>query len=256
MRLSIAPRSLSTLLAAAVLTLTTLLAAVAPALAEGSGPSPVLMVISNQDFWYQDYADTRSSLEAAGLEVVVAASTTRPGASRPTVVPDIALADVRAEDYSAIVFSGGWGMAQYQYGFEGTYHDAALHDPRAAALANELIGAFVEGEKHVAAICHGVSVLAYARVDGTSPIEGRTVTGWNGAAPGFELGGQSYPAGTVPARWQVESQGADMPLSAAIGDPQTVADDVIVDGNIITAENYDSAWVFARTLARALRAGR
>ena len=31
------------------------------AVAGGSadGPSPVLMVISNQDFWYQDYADTR-----------------------------------------------------------------------------------------------------------------------------------------------------------------------------------------------------
>ncbi len=99
------------------------------------GPSPVLMVISNQDFWYQDYADTRATLEAAGLEVVVAATTTdvaRPhansgqGADGGFVTPDLALTDVEAEDYSGIVFSGGWGMAQYQYGYEGTYHNSAL----------------------------------------------------------------------------------------------------------------------------------
>ena len=100
----------------------------------------------------------------------------------------------------------------------------------------------------MAAICNGVSVLAWARVDGESLLEGKTVTGWNGSAPGFDLDGQSYPERTVPARWQIESQGATMLLSGAIGDPQTAEDDVWVDGNIITAENYDSAYALGKVL--------
>ena len=31
------------------------------------------------------------------------------------VRPDLALSDVKAEDYSAIVFVGGWGSSMYQY---------------------------------------------------------------------------------------------------------------------------------------------
>jgi putative intracellular protease/amidase len=210
------------------------------------------MVISNQDLWYQDYADTRSSLEAAGLEVVVAAATTETSTPRPTVRPDLTLADVEAEDYSAIVFAGGWGMAQYQYGLEGTYHNSAYRGPRSAALANHLIQEFLQQDKHVSAICYGVSVMAYTRVDGASPLQGKTVAAWNGTLPGFDLGGRSYPAGTVAARWSIGSPNATVALSAAVGDPQTVEDDVIVNGRIITAENYDSAYSFAKALARAL----
>ncbi len=42
-------------------------------------------------------------------------------------------------------------------------------------IVNELIGQFLADNKHVAAICHGVTVLAWARVDGVSPIQGREV---------------------------------------------------------------------------------
>ena len=34
---------------------------------------PVLMVIANNDFYYQEYADPRAALEAAGIPVVVGA---------------------------------------------------------------------------------------------------------------------------------------------------------------------------------------
>lgn len=214
---------------------------------------PVLMVISNQDFWYQDYADTRASLEAQGLDVVVAATTSdvaRPhagsgqGSDGGFVTPDLALTDVEAEDYSGIVFSGGWGMAQYQYGFEGTYHNSAYNGSEETQIAaNDLINAFVEADKHVGAVCYGVSVLAYARVDGESLLDGRTVTGWNGAAPGAKEGYQS-------SRDQIESNGALMLESGSIGDPTTATDDVWIDGNIITAENYDAAYAFGETFAR------
>ncbi|MCC9602514.1 DJ-1/PfpI family protein [Stieleria sp. JC731] len=221
--------------------------------ASADGPSPVLMVISNQDFWYQDYADTRASLEAAGLEVVVAATTTevaRPharsgqGSDGGFVVPDLALSDANANDFSAIVFSGGWGMAQYQYGFEGTYHNSAYNGTRdLKVVVNDLVNAFVEQDKHVAAVCYGVSVLAFADVDGESLLQDRTVTAWNGAAPGADGVGES-------SRGQIERQGATMLPANSIGDTSTSTDDVFIDGKIITAQNYNSASYFGTVVAR------
>lgn len=228
--------------------------AAGPALGDAA-PLPVLMVIANQDFYYQEYSETRASLEREGMQVVVAAGTTEraiPHGRNPRwiVRVDRALADVDTSDYSAIVFVGGWGASAYQYAFEGTYHNPTYRpDPVVARAANELINDFVAQDKYVAAICHGVSVLAYARVDGVSPLAGRVVTGWAGGGPGYKLDGQSFPDATVPTRWHIEKNGATMPLSASAGDPLTVADDVIVDGIIITAENFQSARLLGQTIA-------
>ncbi|TWT38707.1 hypothetical protein [Blastopirellula retiformator] len=218
-------------------------------------PLPVLMVIANQDFYYQEYADTRASLEAAGISVVVAAATmdiatphsgSGEGPDGGLVQPDLTLFDASAVDYSTIVFVGGWGSSQYQYAYEGTYdHSAyngstALHD-----TTNLLINDFVAQDKYVTAICHGVSVLAYARVDGASPIAGHTVSAWGQTAP--SAGGV-----TVSTRSQIEANGATMVDSSSVGDPSTATDDVVVDGRIITAENYDSAALFGTTIANLI----
>lgn len=216
-----------------------------------SEPLPVLMVIANQDFYYQEYGDTRQSIEAAGLEVVVAATTTevaRPhansgqGSDGGFVRPDLALTDVEAEDYSAIVFVGGWGASSYQYAFEGTYNNSAYNSTIAEkTTVNDLINDFVEQDKYVAAICHGVSVLAYARVDGESLLDGKTVSAWAGSAPSSDQ--QIYST-----RDNIELNGGTMVQSGSVGDPTTVADDVIIDGRIITAENYDAAAMFGRVI--------
>ncbi|MEL6109915.1 MAG: DJ-1/PfpI family protein [Planctomycetota bacterium] len=224
---------------------------------QNAAPAPVLLVISNEDFWYQDYADTRASLEAAGLEVVVAAATTDSatphsnsgqGADGGFVTPAIALANVQSEDYSAIVFSGGWGMAQYQYGFEGTYHNSSYNgSDDLRQVVNRLIGEFVDQDKHVAAVCYGVSVLAFAEVDGRGLLEGRTVTGWNGIAPGADGVGQT-------SRSQIERRGANMLASGVVGDASTSTDDVYIDGRIITGENWDSAAHFGHVVATEILA--
>ncbi len=218
-------------------------------------PPPVLMVIANQDFYYQEYADTRASLEAAGLEVVVAATTTDPsaphansgqGAGSGIVTPDLALADASANDYSAIVFVGGWGAASYQYGFEGTYNNAAYNSTeQLKTTVNDLINDFVDQDKYVSAICHGVSVLAWARVDGASPIDGKTVSAWANTSPGSNTAFNT-------TRQEVEYNGGIMVQSGSIGDPTTAEDDVIVDGRIITAENYDSAAMFGQVLGESI----
>jgi putative intracellular protease/amidase len=237
------------------------LAASTPARAADHMDAPILIVISNQDFWYADFSATRASLEARGLDVVVGAATTdtaypQDQGTAATVMPDIALADVNAADYSAIVFVGGWGASSYQYDFPGTYNEPDYRpDPRFARLLNDLLGDFVARGRHVAAICHGVSVLAWARVDGVSPLRGRTVAGYAGSSPGFRLDGVKYPDGEVPLRWHLEMNGANVLTSGAIGDPLSTTDDVWVDGKIITAENYDSASRFAEVIAQALAGG-
>jgi putative intracellular protease/amidase len=247
--------------ATCLLALTLLGAAFAP-MAIAAAPQPVLMVIANRDFYYREYADVRKSLEAQGLSVVVAAGTLRRaipqnvGPGLP-VQPDRLMADVSASDYSAIVFVGGWGASSYQYAFEGTYANAAYRPIKSIAMeVNRVIGEFAAADKPVAGICHGVSVLAWARVDGVSPLKERTVVAFAGGMPGFRLGGVDYPDAEVPLRSQLEMNATTMLTSASVGNPLSSADDVWVDGKIITAENYDSASRFAEVIAQSVASGR
>lgn len=222
-------------------------------------PLPVLMVIANQDFYYQEYATVRNELAARGLRVVVAAGRTSDAipqaASSPRgiVRPDLDLGDASAADYSAVVFVGGWGASSYQYAFSGTYQSPAHQpDPYVADAVNRLINDLADQDKPVAAVSHGVTVLAWARVDGVSPLRGRTVAVSPGGSPAFEYEGETYGRAIVPAHWHVIENGGKARTAASTGDPLSSSDDVVVDGRIITAENHDSAALFARTLALAV----
>ncbi len=229
-----------------------------------ASPLPVLLVIADQqDFYYQEYGDTRASIEAAGVSVRVAATTTNPsrphantgeGPSGGVVVPDLTLASARADDYSAIVFVGGWGASMYQYAFTGDYVDNRYDgDLATKAAVNNLINDFVDQDKFVTAICHGVTVLAWARVDGTqaSPLAGRQVSVPFIGSPAVQYQGQYYGYFQLGQRPQVVANGGiTNTASGQYGNPNTVADDVVVDGRIITAENYDAAAEFGRVVAR------
>lgn len=230
-------------------------------------PLPVLLVIADQqDFYYREYGDTRLSLEEAGVEVQVAATTTNrsvphantgePAGTDGGVTPDIALSQVNPDDYSAIVFVGGWGSSMYQYAFPGDYQNNAYDgDLATKATVNGLIEQFQDADKHVAAICHGVTVLAWARVDGVSPLAGKTVSvPYIGSPPVFYQN-TWYGYFQLGQYEQVVDNGAIAnTASGQYGDPNTVADDVVVDGRIITAENYDSAREFGRVIAREVYA--
>jgi putative intracellular protease/amidase len=225
-----------------------------------ASPSPVLMVIANQDFYYQEYGDTRQSLEEAGLQVKVAATTTSPssphansgqGSGSGLVTPDIALSQADASDYSAIVFVGGWGSSAYQYGFSGTYTNAAYNcAAETKAAVNDLVNDFVAQDKYVTGICHGVTALAWARVDGVSPLAGKQVAAYEGGSPGVTLNGVTYADGAIPSRWHIETNGGIQFASGSIGDPATQADDVWVDGKIITGQNFNSARQFGRVVGQ------
>jgi putative intracellular protease/amidase len=215
------------------------------------------MVIANRDFYYREYAVPRAELMAAGLQVRVAAQTTQlsyphpasgQGQTSGAVRPDLALSQVRSEDYSAIVFVGGWGSSAYQYAPPGVYTNAIYNGtPELKATTNRLIGEFMAQDKYVTAICHGVSVLAWARVNGVSPLAGRRATGGPFLPPMIN-GPQQYSTS-----WYLSANQALVVPSRSIGNIHSAADDVIVDGRIIVAEDYDSADLFGQTLARHLQ---
>ena len=240
---------------------------------------PVLLVIADQrDFHYQEYNDTRRSLEASGLAVKVAATTIArsipfPNTGQPAgtdggIVPDLPLANVNAKDYSAIAFVGGWGSSMYQYAYndpsgdgvtdnfylDGPYNgDDDLNDGKvgeAKVVVNQLIKQFIANSKPVAGICHGVTVLAWARVDGTSPLQGKKVASSLNGSPATFYREQWYTNDELSLHEQIVANGGfTNPYSGQFGDPTTAADDVIVDGHIITAENYESALLLGRVIA-------
>lgn len=231
-------------------------------------PLPVLMVIADQhDFYYQEYGDTRQAIEAEGVEVQVAAATTLPsyphaGTGEPwgtsgEVTPDIALADVDAANYSAIVFVGGWGSSMYQYAFPGDYLNNA-YDGNVATkqVVNDLINEFIDTDKYVTAICHGVTDLLWARRDdGTSPLNGVQISVPFIGSPAVIYGGFEYGNYGLGQYEQAIANGA-IPTTATgqIGNIYTVADDVRVDGYFITAENYDAATYFGEVIAQHVKA--
>ncbi|WP_145049910.1 DJ-1/PfpI family protein [Lignipirellula cremea] len=226
----------------------------------GGGKGSVLLVIANTDFFYREYAEPRQELERAGFRVVVGAG--RKGACTPhngsgqtgsgVVQADIALADVDAADYRAIMFSGGWGSSMYQFAFPGEYINRAYNgDRQTKAAANRLINEFIAQDKIVGALCHGVSVLAWARVDGKSPIAGKNVVAptRDGPAGVYSPGaGRTQPS----SRWNEEANGARLSPPQSIGNPRSSIDDVLVDGKIITGEDDIAARQFGVVLARML----
>lgn len=246
-------------------------------------PLPVLMVLADkQDFYYREYAETRQSLEDRGLTAVVAATTrdttyphpgTGQGATSGAVNPDLALSDVNPDDFSAIVFVGGWGASMYQYAYNDPNSDGSsdnfyshapyngdsnLGDGQIAAqklVVNQLINAFLAQDKHVAGICHGVTVLAWARVDGVSPIQGRRVAvPTTVSSPDQFYAGQWRSGGYMLGQYDqvIANGGIASNVSGSIGNPRTAADDVIVDGRIITAENFDSSRQFGLVIAQQI----
>ena len=222
-------------------------------IADNDTQRPALIVIPNNDFYYTEYGAPRRELELAGIPVIVGAgrrqlSTPHPnsgqGSASGQVMPDIDLASARATNYSTIVFVGGWGASQYQYAFTGTYSNPAYNaTPAIRTDANRLINEFLSQNKYVGGVCLGVSDLAWARVNGVSPIRGRRVTTAAFSSPTNNVGQLTY-------RWHMEQNGATAVFDGgSYGNPATYTDDVIVDGYIITAGNFDSAALFGRTLA-------
>lgn len=254
------PSRLGLTLAAASLAVATLsIPSAAAAESKITKAGPGVLILPSANFSLEEYRALRAGLEREGLEVRVAAATMEPcvpwgGSTADAVQPDLPLSAVDPSRSGGIVFVGGWGASAYQYAFPGTYSNPAYRpDTLVVETVNRLIGAFLALRKPVGAVGHGVTVLAWARVDGVSPLRSKTVSAWAGGGPGFVYQGKGYPDATVPDRWHIERNGGAMPLSSAIGDPTTPSDDVIVDGLVYSGESGASIEPFSRTFAGGVR---
>lgn len=221
----------------------------------------VLIVIANRDFFYREYADPREELEKAGAKVTVAAGKKErctphagsgEGRDGGVVRPDLALSEVKASNFDAILFSGGWGASSYQFAFTGRYDEASYNgDREIKAAANKVIHDFVKADKYVAALCNGVSVLAWARVESKSPLKGKRVCAPVREAPaGIYDGRRAQPS----CRWHAEANGAILSPPGSLGKPETAEDDVLIDGKIITGEDDISARQMGLKLVQVLSA--
>jgi putative intracellular protease/amidase len=222
----------------------------------GSGKGRVLIVIANDGFFYREYAHPREELEKAGFVVEVGAGLSAPcvphansgqGGAKGIVQPDLTIDKADARRYVAILFSGGWGSSMYQYAFRGSYDNRAYNGTRQIKeTANRLIGTFVEQDKYVAGLCHGVSVLAWSRINGRSLLSGKRATGPTRQGPSGVYNGQRAQP---PSRWNAETNGAKMVAPNSVGNPRTAADDVVIDGKIMTGQDDISARELGRQLA-------
>lgn len=223
--------------------------------------SRILVVIANKDFDFREYAEIRKTLERNGHSVVVAAErkliSTPEAGSAPVasgmVMPDLAWSSVDASSYDAAVLVGGRGVYRYLYGFPGVFSDATFKvQTDAADKLNRLLSTLIAQDKYLAAIGTGMAILAWTRVDGSSPITSRQVTGAEASLPACTLDGRSYRDGQLSLRYQLERNGAIVAESGLIANPSTTADDVISDGRLITAAGRDAASEFAQILGTSL----
>jgi len=153
----------------------------------------VVMIIAPRDWRDEELLAPRRILEAAGVEVVVAASSLQPakGALGATVTPDVLLADVDPEQYDAVIFVGGPGAQEYW----------------SSAQAHQIARGAQEHGKVLGAICIAPVTLANAGV-----LAGRRATVWASEAPRLKAKGAEYTGRPVEVDGRIVT--ADGPGSA------------------------------------------
>jgi len=154
----------------------------------------VLMVIAPDKFRDEEYNEPRRILEGRGCTVTVASTSIEPatGMLGGVVRPDTTIDKVKAADFDAVVFVGG-------YGAQRLYDDRQAH-----TLANEAL----KGGKALGAICVSPTILANA-----GALRGRRATVWPDQSKAIIAGGATYTAKPVEQDGMVIT--ADGPASAA-----------------------------------------
>lgn len=187
----------------------------------------VLMVLPKENFWYADYEPVRRILEKEGFRVKVAS--TAWGQARSENPPrdekvdvDVLIKDAEPNDYDAVVFVGGKGVAMFKDAsgkgigkFKGVQGNPAAKDVR------YLIAGMKAKGKVIAAVCGGQIPLADA-----------------GVLKDKRIAASSY------LQKYSSSHGGQMCDKA-----------VMVDGRLVTGRDASDAEAFAKTLARVLKTG-
>ena len=171
-----------------------------------------VLILATNGFEQSELMEPKAALEAAGYETVVASP--EGGEIKgwkdknwgESVTVDADLGDVSASDFDALMLPGGQMNP-----------DILRMDKRAI----DLIAAFNEAAKPIAAICHAPWLLAEADI-----IDGRSVTSW------------------PSLRTDLENAGANV-----------LDEQVVVDGNLITSRKPEDIPAFNEALIAMLREG-
>lgn len=168
-----------------------------------------VLIVATHGFEQSELTGPRDALNEAGIETVVAS----PEAGEikgwkhtdwgDPVKVNVTLDDVRAAEFDGLVLPGG------------QMNPDSL---RLNKTAVELVRAFVDAGKPVAAICHGPWLLVEA-----GAVEGRKVTGW------------------PSIRTDLRNAGAEVVDQA-----------VVVDGNLITSRKPDDITAFSNAMIEAV----
>lgn len=169
-----------------------------------------ILIIATDGFEQDELFRPREALLDAGAEVTLASIATDPitgekhGEKGASITPDRTLDEVDSADFDLLLIPGGVANP-----------DRMRMEPRAI----EIVGAFADEGKPIAAICHGPWLLAEADL-----IDGRRVTSW------------------PSIRTDLANAGADV-----------VDEEVVVDGQLITSRKPDDIPAFNRAVIAALQ---
>jgi len=152
-----------------------LIAGVTWALAQGevSGMKKVVMIIAQENFRDEELFVPKEILEQNGIEVQIASTSLNPakGALGGKAQVDILVRDIDMKNFTALIFVGGSGAAQY-------WDDLLVHKLIKDALALERV---------VAAICIAPVTLAKAGI-----LKGRRATVFSSEAAQLKANGANY----------------------------------------------------------------
>ncbi len=120
----------------------------------------VVMIIAPTDFRDEEYLISKEILEKEGVEIITASQRVGQalGVQGGEVKVDIALKDLKVEEYDGVIFIGGSGAHIY------------IDD----SLCHQIVKEAVEKNKVLAAICIAPTILAKAGV-----LKGKNATVWS-----------------------------------------------------------------------------
>ncbi|QEL19601.1 hypothetical protein [Limnoglobus roseus] len=159
---------------------------------------------------------------------------------------DSAAATAGASDYSAVVFVGGWGSSSYHH------ETGALRNVSAATPTDQFSLNYAKIRFDTATVSDSLTVpepRPEPIIVGEYLILSAQISGTGDSGRDVLIGGPSVNT-TVAADPAPVSGHGNSSLGFEVHcvdhqaqDPTTIADDVVVDGRIITGENFDSAAV-------------
>ena len=170
-----------------------------------------ILIMATDGFEESELFGPLGILKERGAEVLLASPSLTPIQATvlddpgKTIRPDLTIADAKVQDFDALILPGG------------VINPDALRTNR---FAVDLVRAFANARKPVAAICHGPWLLVEADV-----LRGRKVTGWKSI------------------RTDMRNAGAEL------------SDDRVVrDGNLVTAQAPEDVRAFTVALIAAVEA--